>query len=159
MPPEIAKKNTVVLASCMVKGATIVKFFSNLTWFVFKIPYFSIFLFICQILSVISFFCLLWLMLQDIIKFLHFAGMDAQVSYAFHSERKLHPDKFKKQFVNQVMLCNFHGLQSFQLVEQPQACLFSKLAFFVMKFWMKFVKNNLTNLVVNVTSRKFPPGG
>ncbi|CAM9000099.1 unnamed protein product [Rhodiola kirilowii] len=29
-------------------------------------------------------------------------GMDAQVSYAFHSERKLHPEKFKNQLVNQV---------------------------------------------------------
>ncbi|KAJ0113381.1 hypothetical protein Patl1_02148 [Pistacia atlantica] len=29
------------------------------------------------------------------------AGMDAQVSYAFHSERKLHPEKFKNQLVNQ----------------------------------------------------------
>lgn len=28
-------------------------------------------------------------------------GMDAQVSYAFHSERKLHPEKFKNQIVNQ----------------------------------------------------------
>ncbi|XP_078436748.1 diacylglycerol kinase 5-like [Wolffia australiana] len=28
-------------------------------------------------------------------------GMDAQVSYAFHSERKLHPERFKNQFVNQ----------------------------------------------------------
>lgn len=28
-------------------------------------------------------------------------GMDAQVSYAFHSERKLNPDKFKNQLVNQ----------------------------------------------------------
>ncbi|TKY48821.1 Diacylglycerol kinase 5 [Spatholobus suberectus] len=28
-------------------------------------------------------------------------GMDAQVSYAFHSERKLHPEKFKNQMVNQ----------------------------------------------------------
>lgn len=30
------------------------------------------------------------------------AGMDAQVSYAFHSERKMHPEKFKNQLVNQV---------------------------------------------------------
>ncbi|KAJ6833430.1 diacylglycerol kinase 5-like [Iris pallida] len=30
-------------------------------------------------------------------------GMDAQVSYAFHSERKLHPEKFKNQLVNQSM--------------------------------------------------------
>ncbi|KAG8364643.1 hypothetical protein BUALT_Bualt18G0018700 [Buddleja alternifolia] len=29
------------------------------------------------------------------------SGMDAQVSYAFHSERKLHPEKFKNQLVNQ----------------------------------------------------------
>nr|CAB3478515.1 unnamed protein product [Digitaria exilis] len=29
-------------------------------------------------------------------------GMDAQVSYAFHSERKLHPEKFKNQLSNQV---------------------------------------------------------
>ncbi|XP_020091750.1 diacylglycerol kinase 5-like isoform X4 [Ananas comosus] len=28
-------------------------------------------------------------------------GMDAQVSYAFHSERKLHPEKFKNQLGNQ----------------------------------------------------------
>ncbi|KAL3363984.1 hypothetical protein AABB24_012960 [Solanum stoloniferum] len=28
-------------------------------------------------------------------------GMDAQVSYAFHSERKMNPDKFKNQLVNQ----------------------------------------------------------
>ncbi|XP_030928967.1 diacylglycerol kinase 5 isoform X1 [Quercus lobata] len=28
-------------------------------------------------------------------------GMDAQVSYAFHSERKLHPEKFKNQLINQ----------------------------------------------------------
>ncbi|KAJ4754514.1 Diacylglycerol kinase [Rhynchospora pubera] len=28
-------------------------------------------------------------------------GMDAQVSYAFHSERKLHPEKFKNQHLNQ----------------------------------------------------------
>ncbi|KAG9146091.1 hypothetical protein Leryth_026263 [Lithospermum erythrorhizon] len=27
--------------------------------------------------------------------------MDAQISYAFHSERKLHPEKFKNQLVNQ----------------------------------------------------------
>ncbi|KAF8414000.1 hypothetical protein HHK36_001998 [Tetracentron sinense] len=30
-------------------------------------------------------------------------GMDAQVSYAFHSERKLQPEKFKTQLVNQVV--------------------------------------------------------
>lgn len=34
--------------------------------------------------------------------FLSRSGMDAQVSYAFHSERKLHPEKFKNQLVNQV---------------------------------------------------------
>ncbi|CAN6453331.1 unnamed protein product [Victoria cruziana] len=28
-------------------------------------------------------------------------GMDAQVSYAFHSERKLHPERFKNQVANQ----------------------------------------------------------
>lgn len=28
-------------------------------------------------------------------------GVDAQVSYAFHSERKLHPENFISQFVNQ----------------------------------------------------------
>ncbi|KAL9288396.1 Diacylglycerol kinase 6 [Arabidopsis thaliana] len=29
-------------------------------------------------------------------------GMDAQVSYAFHSQRKLHPERFKNQLVNQL---------------------------------------------------------
>ncbi|XP_054813789.1 diacylglycerol kinase 5-like isoform X2 [Prosopis cineraria] len=28
-------------------------------------------------------------------------GMDAQISYAFHSERKMHPEKFKNQLLNQ----------------------------------------------------------
>ncbi|KAJ0751285.1 putative diacylglycerol kinase (ATP) [Helianthus annuus] len=32
-------------------------------------------------------------------------GMDAQVSYGFHTERKLHPEKFKNQASNQVLLC------------------------------------------------------
>ena len=31
------------------------------------------------------------------------AGMDAQVAYAFHSERENHPDKFKNQLTNQVL--------------------------------------------------------
>ena len=30
--------------------------------------------------------------------------MDAQISYAFHSERKMHPEKFKNQLINQVLL-------------------------------------------------------
>jgi len=29
-------------------------------------------------------------------------GMDAEVAYAFHSERTNHPEKFKNQFTNQV---------------------------------------------------------
>lgn len=33
--------------------------------------------------------------------------MDAQVSYAFHSERKMNPEKFKNQLVNQVCSCFF----------------------------------------------------
>lgn len=32
--------------------------------------------------------------------------MDAQVSYAFHSERKQNPEKFKNQLVNQVPMHN-----------------------------------------------------
>lgn len=34
----------------------------------------------------------------------HTAGMDAQVSYEFHSERKRNPEKFKNQLTNQVLL-------------------------------------------------------
>jgi hypothetical protein len=34
--------------------------------------------------------------------YVFYVGMDAQVSYAFHSERKLHPEKFKNQLYNQV---------------------------------------------------------
>ena len=33
-----------------------------------------------------------------------YSGMDAQVSYAFHSERKLHPENFKNQLTNQVLI-------------------------------------------------------
>lgn len=35
-------------------------------------------------------------------KILFLSGMDAQVSYAFHAERKLHPEKFRNQLINQV---------------------------------------------------------
>ncbi|KAL6535800.1 Diacylglycerol kinase 5 [Orobanche hederae] len=50
-------------------------------------------------------------------------GMDAQVSYAFHSERKLHPEKFKNQLVNQSELfywdksCIENGLFKWDLEE------------------------------------------
>ncbi|KAL8167547.1 hypothetical protein V2J09_009046 [Rumex salicifolius] len=38
-------------------------------------------------------------------------GMDAQVSYAFHAERKLHPEKFKNQLVNQSTYAKIVGSQ------------------------------------------------
>ncbi|CAN1220491.1 Diacylglycerol kinase 5 [Linum perenne] len=38
-------------------------------------------------------------------------GMDAQVSFAFHSERKLHPEKFKNQLVNQSTYAKLVGTQ------------------------------------------------
>jgi len=37
----------------------------------------------------------------------HVAGMDAEVSYAFHSERKRNPEKFRNQLTNQVIFI-FH---------------------------------------------------
>lgn len=54
------------------------------------------------------------------------AGMDAQVSYAFHSERKLHPEKFKNQLVNQVgnyFLHHLMALQTYFHSSQDQAIL------------------------------------
>lgn len=48
--------------------------------------------------------------------------MDAQVSYAFHSERKLHPEKFKNQTINQVLLFKFYtwkGNENFSLSLSP----------------------------------------
>ncbi|XP_030546307.1 diacylglycerol kinase 5-like isoform X2 [Rhodamnia argentea] len=38
-------------------------------------------------------------------------GMDAQVSYAFHSERNSHPEKFKNQLVNQSTYMKLVGTQ------------------------------------------------
>lgn len=43
-----------------------------------------------------------WLVITSLISFT--AGMDAQVSYAFHSQRKLHPEEFKNQLANQVYI-------------------------------------------------------
>lgn len=55
--------------------------------------------------------------------------MDAQVSYAFHSERKLHPEKFKNQLVNQVGIHYLHHLMALQDFDfhrcQDQAILFA----------------------------------
>lgn len=56
------------------------------------------FLLVCSKRSLLISRC--WLLLK--ITFLSCSGMDAQISYAFHSERKLHPEKFKNQLVNQV---------------------------------------------------------
>lgn len=41
-------------------------------------------------------------LLASLINFI--AGMDAQTSYEFHSQRKLHPENFKNQLVNQVYI-------------------------------------------------------
>lgn len=46
------------------------------------------------------------------IMFLHVAGMDAEVSYAFHSERKRNPEKFKNQLTNQVSFFVFFRRRS-----------------------------------------------
>ncbi|XP_031273255.1 diacylglycerol kinase 5-like isoform X1 [Pistacia vera] len=49
-------------------------------------------------------------------------GMDAQVSYAFHSERKLHPEKFQNQLVNQSTYLKLAGTQgSFASLSQPSS--------------------------------------
>ncbi|ONK65682.1 uncharacterized protein A4U43_C07F39610 [Asparagus officinalis] len=47
-------------------------------------------------------------------------GMDAQVSYAFHSERKLHPEKFKNQLVNQSTYAKLGLTQGWFLPSLPQ---------------------------------------
>ncbi|KAJ0101969.1 hypothetical protein Patl1_04528 [Pistacia atlantica] len=50
-------------------------------------------------------------------------GMDAQVSYAFHSERKLHPEKFQNQLVNQSTYLKLAGTQGwfFASLSQPSS--------------------------------------
>ena len=45
-----------------------------------------------------------------VISLQHHTGMDAKVSYAFKSERKLHPEKFKNQLVNQVKQIHMVGV-------------------------------------------------
>lgn len=47
--------------------------------------------------------------------YLRDAGMDAQVSYEFHTERKLHPERFKNQLVNQVN-CYFMLWDIFEVI-------------------------------------------
>ncbi|XP_044473279.1 diacylglycerol kinase 5-like [Mangifera indica] len=50
-------------------------------------------------------------------------GMDAQVSYAFHSERKLHPEKFQNQLANQSTYLKIAGTQGwfFAFLSQPSS--------------------------------------
>ncbi|XP_044511701.1 diacylglycerol kinase 5-like isoform X2 [Mangifera indica] len=50
-------------------------------------------------------------------------GMDAQVSYAFHSERKLHPEKFQNQLANQSTYLKLAGTQGwfFASLSQPSS--------------------------------------
>ncbi|KAG5545450.1 hypothetical protein RHGRI_017815 [Rhododendron griersonianum] len=47
-------------------------------------------------------------------------GMDAEVSYAFHSERKSNPEKFKNQLSNQLMSCKVNMTQFFFLFGQSE---------------------------------------
>ncbi|KAK7259503.1 hypothetical protein RIF29_25111 [Crotalaria pallida] len=63
-------------------------------------------------------------------------GMDAQVSYAFHSERKMHPEKFKNQLVNQMVFSSLvHPASSkrasfrfsFTLLSVSSVCFWSYL--------------------------------
>lgn len=63
-------------------------------------------------------FALLFIVLGFLVTYTIFfsAGMDAQVSYAFHSERKQHPEKFKNQLVNQVRFC-LHFLLSWCMIK------------------------------------------
>ncbi|KAL5736183.1 hypothetical protein ACOSP7_030658 [Xanthoceras sorbifolium] len=57
-------------------------------------------------------------------------GMDAQVSYAFHSERKLHPEKFQNQFVNQSTYLKLAGTQGwfFPSLKHPSSRNLAQLA-------------------------------
>ncbi|KAK3032258.1 hypothetical protein RJ639_037432 [Escallonia herrerae] len=57
-------------------------------------------------------------------------GMDAQVSYAFHSERKLHPERFKNQLVNQGTYAKLVGTQGwfFASLFHPSARNIAQLA-------------------------------
>ncbi|KAL3639887.1 Diacylglycerol kinase [Castilleja foliolosa] len=57
-------------------------------------------------------------------------GMDAQVSYAFHSERKLHPEKFKNQLANQTAYAKLSCTQGwfFASLKHPSSRNIAQLA-------------------------------
>ncbi|KAL0537004.1 hypothetical protein IC582_025972 [Cucumis melo] len=55
-------------------------------------------------------------------------GMDAQVSYAFHSERKLHPEKFKNQLVNQSTYAKIGSTWFFAPLFHPSSMNISQMA-------------------------------
>lgn len=56
----------------------------------------------------------------ELITFLGVVGMDAEVAYAFHSERENHPEKFKNQFTNQVGNDFFHSCYSSDFAQCSQ---------------------------------------
>ncbi|XP_038900768.1 diacylglycerol kinase 5-like isoform X3 [Benincasa hispida] len=55
-------------------------------------------------------------------------GMDAQVSYAFHSERKLHPEKFKNQLVNQSTYAKIGSTWFFAPLFHPSSMNIAQMA-------------------------------
>ncbi|KAJ4726218.1 Diacylglycerol kinase [Melia azedarach] len=57
-------------------------------------------------------------------------GIDAQVSYAFHSERKLHPEKFQNQLLNQSTYLKLAGSQGwfFASLLHPSSTNIAQLA-------------------------------
>ncbi|XP_022944600.1 diacylglycerol kinase 5-like isoform X1 [Cucurbita moschata] len=55
-------------------------------------------------------------------------GMDAQVSYAFHSERKMHPEKFKNQLVNQSTYAKIGSTWFFAPLFHPSSMNISQIA-------------------------------
>ncbi|KAL2938041.1 Diacylglycerol kinase 5, partial [Bienertia sinuspersici] len=53
-------------------------------------------------------------------------GMDAQVSYAFHSERKLNPEKFKNQLVNQSTYAKLGCTQGWNIAQLSKVKIMKK---------------------------------
>ncbi|KAK9156081.1 hypothetical protein Sjap_003561 [Stephania japonica] len=87
-----------------------------------------------------------------------FEGMDAQVSYGFHSERKLHPERFKNQLINQTTYAMLGCTQGWfsASISQPTSRIEQLAKVKIMKSHGEWVDLNIPHSIRSIVCLNLP---
>ncbi|KAK9152143.1 hypothetical protein Syun_010452 [Stephania yunnanensis] len=85
-------------------------------------------------------------------------GMDAQVSYGFHSERKLHPERFKNQIINQTTYAMLGCTQGWfsASISQPTSRIAQLAKVKIMKSHGEWVDLNIPHSIRSIVCLNLP---